>query len=151
MKKKTCALLDYFAGYMALDNCQRLQLIHNYVSPINDPCLDYAVVVLAAIFEGTDPVRLASFCGYELAFVQAVAKRMIASKLWIQARVDYSFVGLKDEGEQKGAFRIDVLIAKGWVTRTGRRRKGWRYWLTEQGELETAQAAGGSTTVQNAV
>ena len=91
MKKKTCALLDYFAGYMALDNCQRLQLIHSYVSPMNDPCLDQAVVVLAAIFEGTDPVRLASFCGYELEFVQAVRERMIASKLWIQDRVDCSF------------------------------------------------------------
>jgi len=139
MKQITLKTLGEFSSeYNALNDNERLLHIQDYVAgppEVQDDEVPFALILVAAIFEGTNPNTLADFCGMPLDFVTEIAYRMTASGLWLDdGSVDYDFFTAKPGRNWDMRFVINLSVAQGILACTGEKRNGSRvYQLTEAG------------------
>ncbi len=89
-----------------------------------------AVVLLAALSEGTDVQRLAAFTGYSEVFIAGIACRMREAELWVEDRV---CCGQWFEGDfiHPDLFWADVLVAEGLAIRKRENGGVFRYFARE--------------------
>jgi len=84
-----------------------------------------AIVMLAAMIEGPDVMRLCRLTNYPQHFVDAIARNAEAAELWSKEGLHY------DWGED-GQFRLvpfwsDVFVARGILRRTRNSQGEWVY------------------------
>ena len=117
-----------FEGYESMDDKQRLQRLAEYVDWIIEPInatYCFALILIAAFFEGTNPTRLASLLNYDLESVQKVAERMIASGLWLpDGSVSYESFRLDELDPWLCEFATEVGVAEGKFVRVGKNPQG---------------------------
>jgi hypothetical protein len=148
-------LNEFYFGYFQLSDSEQLEHICNFIKTIDaidDDLFPCAVLLVAAITEGTDPDTLAHFCRMPLAFVTEVAARLEASKIWLNdGTLDYEFLTAKNEEFWRLCFLVEALVARGIADTDGvKSERGRGYRLSEAGRLKVAadRALQESTVVQ---
>ncbi len=99
-----------------------------------DPSRNTAIIMIAALFCGPDVDAIATTMGIDSGFVQCVADRMRASKLWtVAGGVDYAdwlagdYLGIAN-------FALDLEVAEGVFTRGLEKENGqYGYTLVAEG------------------
>jgi hypothetical protein len=82
-----------------------------------------AIVMITALFEGPDVVRIAEVTGYLKETVDQIAARLTASGLWKDGGIDYQeWDPTTDVGILR--FTMDHMVALGLLRRTGEKRNG---------------------------
>ena len=136
-------LREFSSGYHALNDNEQLRCIQDYVArlpEIEDDAYPFALILVTAIVEGTNPKTLADFCGMPLDFVTEIANRMTASGLWLDdGSVDYDFFTAQTGRNWDIRFVVNLSVAQGLLAWTGETRNGNRvYQLTEAGLWDLA-------------
>jgi hypothetical protein len=89
-----------------------------------------AMVLLASYMVGPYTVRVATFLGYPVGFVQVVAARLIQSGIW--AGDEVSSEPWLDPVKGPVSFMLDLMVAEGTFTASWSEEKGQRnYYLPE--------------------
>jgi hypothetical protein len=93
----------------------------------NREATDYetAVVLLSAIFYGTNSTTLSELTGCPLARVEEISQRMRASLIWSDTAVDCGYWG--DEKYGHLSFLMDLQVAEGLLQRTQQKNAKGNY------------------------
>jgi hypothetical protein len=137
-------LNELFSGHDVLNDGKRFLCIRDYVETFynsEDNAFPFALILIAAISEGTNPNTLAHFCQLPLEFVTEVAERLTTSGLWLDdGSVDYDFLTAEPGLHWEVCFSIDVFVARGVLASTGEKKDNLRgYYMTEAGRLMEAE------------
>ena len=84
-----------------------------------DPTYETAVVMVAALFVGSNVEAIVGLTGCARDFVESIASRMRASSVWTDDGVDYEDWFSGDALRETAAFVLDLGVAEGKFIRTG--------------------------------
>ena len=102
------------------------------VDGLNEACHKPARILVATTLVGPSIGAIVKLTGYSEQYVNEVAFRMWASRMWLEETVDYGDWGDDKTGEIN--FLLDVGVAEGTIVRTQKIRNGQPVYMSAKYE-----------------